>query len=47
MPLAKSFKFNNGLSVPAVGLGTWVCRLLTCAAAQGVMFESMRGEISG
>lgn len=24
MPLAQSFKFNNGLDIPAVGLGTWV-----------------------
>lgn len=25
MPLATSFKFNNGHTIPAVGLGTWVC----------------------
>lgn len=23
--LAEHFKLNNGLTVPAVGLGTWVC----------------------
>lgn len=24
MTLAQSFKLNNGLTIPAVGLGTWV-----------------------
>jgi L-glyceraldehyde reductase len=24
MPLTKDFKMNNGLTIPAVGLGTWV-----------------------